>query len=105
MLICPACRRIADQNPAGIVSLRGEFFEEHKGEIDNLINNTVQAVMVRNPLGRVMNTSIENDVVTITTTDAKLAEKLGRDIFKAYAGELQINWGQADNPVRVDWSR
>ncbi|MDD2272197.1 MAG: BCAM0308 family protein [Desulfuromonadaceae bacterium] len=104
-LVCPACRRIADQNPAGIVALSGSYFTEHKAEIDNQINNTAHGAARKNPLGRVMDTSFEKESVIIKTTDAKLAEKIGREVFRSHAGELNITWSDADSPVRVNWSR
>src|SRR5512140_1484066 len=64
-LVCPACRRIADRNPAGIVSLSGDFFADHESEIHNLINKTAQGAVTKNPLGRVMDISNEKDGVTI----------------------------------------
>lgn len=104
-LVCPACRRIADHNPAGIVSLSGTFFAAHEAEINNVINNTVQAAVTKNPLGRVMDISKEKDGITITTTDVKLAQKIGREVFKSHGGELKFMWNNAEYPVRVSWSR
>lgn len=104
-LVCPACRRIADHVPAGIISLRGEFLAAHETEIGNLIRNTEQAAVQKNPLGRVMETVREKGGITITTTDGKLAQKIGRDIFKSYGGELNFLWSQAEDLVRVAWSR
>ena len=60
-VVCPACRRIADRNPAGIVSLKGSFFATHKAEIDNLIKNTAEAAVMKNPLGRIMDISSGKD--------------------------------------------
>lgn len=105
VLVCPACRRIADRNPAGYVSLSGSFFMAHKAGIDSLINNTAQAAVTKNPLGRIMDVSSEKDGVTITTTDVKLAEKIGREVFKSHGGELHFIWSHAESPVRVTWSR
>jgi len=105
VLVCPACRRIADQNPAGIVSLSGSYFIAHKAVIDNQISNMVQEAFSKNPLSRILDTSSGNDGVTVKTTDAKLAEKIGRDVFKSHAGELSITWNDPDSPVRVSWSR
>lgn len=104
-LVCPACRRIADGNPAGIVSLSGDFLSGHKSEIHQLIDNTAQNAVKRNPLGRVMDISVEKDGLTITTTDTKLAQKIGREVFKAHGGQLQFVWSHAESPVRVTWSR
>lgn len=104
-LVCPACRRIADRVPAGIVALRGDFYAAHEAEIDNLIKNTEQAAVTKNPLGRVMETSREQGGVTITTTDGRLAQKIGREVYKSHGGELHFNWSQAEDLVRVSWSR
>jgi len=104
-IVCPACRRIADHNPAGIVSMSGDFLADHESEIHNLINNTAQGAVTRNPLGRVMDISTDNDGITITTTDVKLAQKIGRDVFKAHGGQLQFVWSHGESPVRVTWSR
>lgn len=104
-LLCPACHRISDQNPAGIISLRGDYYASHAEEIHNLVNNTAQASAAKNPLGRVMDFSKEKDGVTITTTDVKLAQKIGRVVFKAHGGELHYTWSHAGPPVRVTWSR
>lgn len=104
-LVCPACRRIADQNPAGIVTLNGDFLAVHESEIHNLINNTAQSAVTKNPLGRVMEICNEKDGITITTTDVKLAQKLGREVFKSYGGQLQYIWSHAEAPVRVVWQR
>jgi NMD protein affecting ribosome stability and mRNA decay len=104
-IVCPACHRISDQNPAGIISLSGDFYAAHVDEIDNLVNNTAQSSAAKNPLGRVMNISKEQGGVTITTTDVKLAQKIGREIFKAHGGELHYTWSHAGPPVRVTWCR
>ena len=104
-VVCPACRRIADHNPAGIVTLKGTFFAAHGAEIDNLIKNTSEAAAMKNPLGRIMDISREKEGVTITTTDAKLAQKIGRDVFKSHGGDLQFTWSHDVGPVRISWSR
>ena len=104
-ILCPACRRITDQNPAGIISLSGGFYAAHEAEINNLINHTAQTSAAKNPLGRVIDISKEKDGVTITTTDVKLAQKIGRVVFKAHGGELHYTWSHAGPPVRVTWSR
>jgi len=104
-LVCPACRRIADRNPAGIVSLRGSYLADHEAEIENLVRNTAEAAGMKHPLGRVMEISKEKDGITITTTDIKLAQKIGREVYKAHGGELHFRWTDDEDLVRVTWSR
>lgn len=104
-IVCPACHRMNDLNPAGIISLSGDFYAAHEDEINNLVNNTAQNSAAKNPLGRVMNISKAQGGVTITTTDVKLAQKIGRVVYKAHGGELHYTWSHAGPPVRVTWSR
>lgn len=104
-LVCPACRRIADKNPAGIVCLRGTYLAAREAEIENLIKNTVEAAGTTHPLGRVIDMSKEKDGITITTTDVKLAQKIGRELFKSHGGDLHFRWTDDEDLVRVTWSR
>ena len=38
--LCPACQRIAEDLPAGTISLRGAFVKAHTDELSGLIRNT-----------------------------------------------------------------
>ena len=38
--LCPACQRIAEDVPAGTISLRGAFVKAHTDELSGLIRNT-----------------------------------------------------------------
>ena len=67
--------------------------------------NTESRSRIKNPLSRIMEIRQEEDVLTIHTTDDKLAQKLGRDIYKAHSGSLQYQWSNEHNFVRVKWSR
>ncbi len=51
--ICPACRRIADDCPAGYVELKGAFFAEHRDEILNLVHNVEKDEKDARPLERI----------------------------------------------------
>lgn len=41
-VLCPACRRIKDNYPAGLVELSGPFLDEHHAEIMHLVKNLEQ---------------------------------------------------------------
>lgn len=104
-VLCPACQRMHDNNPAGVAVFTGDYLLEHEEEILNTIKNTENKSRVKNPLSRIMEIRQEKDVLTIHTTDDKLAQKLGRDIYKAHSGNLQYQWSNEHNFVRVKWSR
>lgn len=102
---CPACKRTADNMPAGIVTLSGSYLLEHKDDILNAIKHVEARSLAKNPLGRIMAVSEEKSTLTVTTTEDKLAQKIGREIFKAQQGELHYRWNHEEGLVRVTWSR
>ncbi|HOP40587.1 MAG TPA: BCAM0308 family protein [Geobacteraceae bacterium] len=104
-IVCPACQKMRDNVPGGFLTLSGEYLRNHENEILELIKNTEEKSRNKNPLGRIMEISQEEDVLTILTTLDKLAEKLGKEIYKAHSGELNYQWSHGENSVRVYWKR
>jgi NMD protein affecting ribosome stability and mRNA decay len=104
-VVCPACQRMEDHNPAGVVTLRGDYMLLHENEILNIVKHVEAKSRAKNPLGRIMDIQQEHDVMTIGTTEDKLAQKLGREIYKAHKGELHYQWSHDQQFVRVNWSR
>jgi hypothetical protein len=82
--ICPACRRIIDQYPAGYVNLTGPFFSEHRADILNLVYNTEKREKEEHPVERIM------------TSEA---------LTKAYKGTLSFHYMEAEDTLRVSWQR
>ncbi|BDV44816.1 hypothetical protein GURASL_37390 [Geotalea uraniireducens] len=102
---CPACQRMADNNPAGVATFSGEYLLAHEAEILNSIQNIEAKARQKNPLGRIMEIRQDKNILTVTTTEEKLAQKLGREIFRAHKGELHYQWSHEESFVRVNWSR
>ena len=102
---CPVCRRMEDSIPAGIVTLSGSYLRQHEEEILDLIKNTEVKTRTKNPLGRIMEIGQEGDLLTVSTTDDKLAQKLGREVYKAHKGDLNFKWSHDQEMVRVGWQR
>ena len=102
---CVACQRMRDDNPAGILTMNGSYFIKHEEEILNRIRTTENASRQKNPLGRIMTVRHEGEQLVIATTEDKLAQKLGRDIYRAHGGELEYHWSHDQHLVRVNWKR
>ncbi|ACM19675.1 hypothetical protein Geob_1315 [Geotalea daltonii FRC-32] len=102
---CPACLMIEQGTPAAVVTLSGHYLKKHKASIMDAIRNTEAHSRAKNPLGRIMEIKQEQDEISITTTEDKLAQKLGREIHKAHSGDLRYRWGHDENFVRVFWNR
>lgn len=102
---CPACRKIADGFPSGVLTLHGSFLRTHRDEILTIVRNEERRARGTNPLERIMAVRDEDGSVEVLTTDEKLAQRIGREVRKAYQGTVSYKWSEDANLVRVDWSR
>lgn len=102
---CPACQKIAEKYPEGIVTLRGAYLWEHEEEIRNILRNEESRAMSQNPLQRIMRMEREGDELIIETTEQKLAERLGKVLHRAHQGALSVTWSDDHRLCRVGWER
>jgi len=103
--LCPACQRIHDRIPAGLVTISGDFFPQHQQEILNLIHNTEAKEKSQHPLQRIMNLTMEENGATISLTDFHLTKAIVEALKSAYQGEADLNFVDKDNVMRGHWQR
>ncbi len=78
------------------------FLAQHKGEILRLIRNEEKRARGRNPLERIVGIGKgEGGEVVGRTTKEKLAQRIGRDLRKAYGGKIQYLWSEDTKCLRV----
>jgi NMD protein affecting ribosome stability and mRNA decay len=104
-VLCPACRRINDDYPAGIIELSGSFLAEHKEEILNLAHNEETFEKNEHPMERIIKIVEEDEGTTISTTGIHLARRLGEAIHHAYQGDYDHQYLEDENFVRISWER
>lgn len=104
-VFCPACEKMRDGYPGGQVTLKGPFLAEHREEILRIIANEEKRARGFNPLHRIMSISDENRRLEITTTDEKLAQRIGRELRKACGGTVAYGWSHNNKFLRVQWER
>ncbi len=102
---CPACRKIADGFPFGLVTLAGAFLAFHRDEILSIVRNEEKRAMGLNPLARIMSLTEEGGRMEIATTDEKLAQRIGREVHKACSGDIEYTWSDDVKLLRVRWMR
>lgn len=104
-VLCPACRKIKDHVPGGVATFSGKFLEGHTEEILNLFQHENRKSMEINPLERIIDIEHSDSTITVLTTNEKLAQKLGRAVYKAYNGQIEYQWPEDGKLARVYWSR
>jgi len=104
---CPACRKIKDHYPLGVLTIKGSFINDKAklDEVINLINHETEKEQNSNPLARVMNINRFNEYMEIETTTEGLATRLGKALQKAFQGELEFIFSEEDKFLRVIWTR
>ena len=104
--VCPACLKIRDNFPGGIVTLTGDYVLLHKQELLNLIKNEEARARGFNPLERVMSVKETGyGGMVISTTNEKMAQRIGRAIRKAFSGKVTYQWSHDNELASVDWAR
>jgi hypothetical protein len=102
---CPACQRIQDDYPGGFLTLGGSFPRAHRQEIEGLARNVEEREKGQHPLKRIMAMTEQEEGLLITTTDPSLARNIGDALHHAYRGELDYQYSEEGNVLRVTWTR
>jgi len=103
--LCPGDLRLEKGQVEGVVTLKGSFMREHKDDILNLIGRVERNGRSRNVAARVYEMKEDDGEFSIETTDEHLAERIGKELEKAFKGDLEIKWQEKDRFVRVSWQR
>jgi len=102
---CPACSKIRDRYPEGVLALRWPGLSEHRRDVLGLLRKEEARGKKVNPLGRIMKIEEAGKEWRVFTTSTKLAQRLGRELERAYHGETSYHWAHRDKLVRVVWER
>lgn len=102
-LVCPACQKIRDDYPEGIVTLKWSDLRDHEAEIRGLIANVEARAISVNPLDRVLKILRSKEEMEIQTTNDRLAQRIGRALVRSYKGKSTYHWAHRDMMVRVMW--
>lgn len=105
LVVCPACRRVADRYPAGLVRLRGAYLADHREELEHIARNVEERERAEHPLKRIIEIREDGAELEISTTDDKLARGIGEALRKAHKGRLRAPTAKRENVVRVVWER
>ena len=101
---CPACHRIRDKYPMGLVTITGTFTEDLSEQVLAVIHNAEAQEKQEHALARIMGIERRPQGFVVSTTDAHLPRRIGRSLHKAYQGELHFEYDHEEDFVRVSWT-
>lgn len=102
--VCPACRRIEDRYPGGILRLSGPSLRRRRKELLNVVRRQEAAAKRNHPLCRVMGIKESGDEIVVRTTDTHLPRRIGEALWHAYHGELKLHYGEDPRLIRMTWT-
>ena len=102
---CPACQRIHDKFPAGLVDIKGEFLKSHRDEIVAFVTAKEAKDKAANPLQRIMAIEETRGGLQVATTDSSLARGIGEALHEEYKGDLKLRYSRDENLLRATWKR
>jgi NMD protein affecting ribosome stability and mRNA decay len=103
-VLCPGCQRVAHEEFEGEVVLRNARITEVPGEILALIKHTEGKCWHYNPLAKIAQMKEEEGIITIHTTTRFLAERIGKELRKAFKGTVEFKRSPEEKFVRVYWN-
>ena len=102
---CPACERKRINYPEGIIKLSGDFLSSHRSEVINLLRGVENRQLKSNPLNKIIDIKENKKQLTVTTTKKELAVAIGKELKRAFKGNLRIKWVKGEDLVRIEWKR
>jgi len=100
---CPACRRIHDRYPAGIIRLHGDLGSQ-RDELLAMIRNVEAQEKAEHPLERLMEITPERGALVVTTTGMHLARCICGALERRSHGHIRIRYAEEETQVTVDWT-
>src|SRR3989338_883508 len=102
---CPACAKTHDRYAEGILTLRWPGLFAHRRDVLGLLRKVAAKAKALSPLVRIMKIEDEGAELRVFTTNTALAQRMGREMERAYQGKAHYSWSHRDKMVRVSWER
>jgi len=100
--LCPACKRIRDNYPAGTIRLDASFLP-YREEIQRMVTKTEAVEKDEHPLERLMNIAEAEDGITLTTTGIHLARRITSKLERRFHKQARIRYPEEQKLIFVDF--
>ncbi len=98
---CSACIKVRDNNPDGVIMIRGAFLLDHIAEIKHIALIEERNAKAKSPFDRVVKMIKSPNEFMITTTEQKFTQRIARMIHRAFSSDISFEWLHEEKFVRI----
>jgi hypothetical protein len=103
--LCPACHRIQDGHPGGLIECSGKFVGSHRQDLMNRIRNIERQASEEHPLERIISIKEGKTDITVAATNEHLIARIGKALERDYGGNLELKYSPEDKFAAAHWHR
>lgn len=99
---CPACTRIRERVPAGILQLEGDL-GSRRDELLGLVRNVEERERLQHPLERVIAIRERRGGLQVETTGVHLAQRITGALERAFHRAATLDFAPGEELLRARW--
>ena len=103
--LCPACRRIRDDYPGGLLKIMGRFSPRSRDEILNRARIVAQQESGAHPLQRFMRIEESPGEITLYFTGEHVPVRIGKALRRDFGGSLSIRYAPDAKFAAAHWTK
>lgn len=103
--LCPACRRIRDDYPGGLLKITGRLPEAQRQEILNRARNVAEQEAGGHPLERFMRIAETAGETILYFTGGHVPVRIGKALRRDFGGSLSIRYTPNEKFAIAHWTR
>lgn len=99
---CPACRRVRDNYPAGVLKVPPAILER-KQDVIGMVRNVEAVEKAEHPLERLMAIETKDGALIVSTTGVHLAREIAHKLGKQLHCKPRFDYSDNEELVRVEF--
>ncbi|MCY3000264.1 MAG: BCAM0308 family protein [Planctomycetota bacterium] len=100
---CPACARIRERCPAGVLRLDGNL-GSRRDELLGLVRNVEERERLQHPLERVIAIRARRGGLVVETTGVHLARRITDALERAFHSAAELDFAPGEELLRARWT-
>jgi hypothetical protein len=102
---CPACRKIKEQRPSGLLTLSGQTVQTKRSRVFRAIYKKIEQTKKHYPMNRLIKLDeLPNGLKSLSFTDGQSPERIGRQLMKLFGGRLERKNAVTSDVSHLKWT-